>query len=60
MLNQEVMRKWIDEKVIQVFNSFLDELSNDKRIEIEIKCLTIEQKLDLLREETKKLNQSFK
>jgi hypothetical protein len=54
------MRKWIDEKVIQVFNSFLDELSNDKRIEIEIKCLTIEQKLDLLREETKKLNQSFK
>ena len=54
------MRKWIDEKVIQVFNSFLDELSNEERTKIENRCLTVEQKLDFLKEENRKFEESFK
>ena len=54
------MQRWIDEKVVQVFNAFLDELSNEERTKIENRCLTIEQKLDFLREETRKFEESFK
>ena len=54
------MQGWIDEKVVQVFNTFLDELSNEERTKIENRCLTVEQKLDFLKEETRKFEESFK
>jgi hypothetical protein len=54
------MHDWIDEKIVQVFDCYMDELSNEKRIEIESKCLTIEQKLNFLKEENKKFEESFK